>query len=177
MTEITPEATPIPGLVTATDVAMRALQTITSLESIGSSLGAEVHDSTVATLFYECLLPGYPGWRWAACLAKLTDDDPVTVIEVELLPGEGSLVPPDWVPWDERLAAYRSAQAKNAEEETSEDDSAEGSDDDDDDDDLDEDDLLDNDFSGFDTDIDGVDIDALDSDADDSDDSPADEEE
>jgi hypothetical protein len=67
-------------------------------------------------------------------------------MEAELMPGEGALLAPDWVPWAERLEDYRAAQALIA---------AEGGVDDLDDDDLaderdDDDDLGDDPDDGID---------------------------
>jgi hypothetical protein len=45
------------------------------------------------------------------------------VLELELLPHDGSLIAPDWVPWSQRLAEYKEAQrlAREAGEITEED--------------------------------------------------------
>src|SRR5205823_3641384 len=45
---------------------------------------------------------GYSGWHWSVTLAVL-DGEPATVSEVVLLPGEGSLLAPAWLPWDQRI--------------------------------------------------------------------------
>lgn len=179
-----------PAILQSTQLAIKALTEITELETIGAPQGHIAHEDTLATLLFESLLPGYPGWRWAATLAKLSEADPVTVLEVEMIPGDDALLAPEWVPWAERLAAYRKTQREQAEEEAALaaqqdlddlDDFDDLDDDDLDDDDLDSDDLLDNDHTDFDSDIDGVDIDSLadfdgDSDDDDSDDENQDEE-
>jgi hypothetical protein len=68
-----------------------------------------------------------------------------TVLEVGLLPGEGSLVAPDWVPWADRLEEYLLHEKEIKDDDVDEDD----------DDELDLDD-----------DVDGVDIDQLDLDLD-----------
>lgn len=153
------------AILQATDLALKALQEITDVETIGAHVGAQSHDQATATLFFDCLLPGYPGWRWAASLAKVSPEDPVTVLEVELVPGDEALVAPEWVPWAERLAAFREAQAQQAEEEEAEAARAAAEWDDDDD-------VMDNDYGEYDVDLDGVDVDALDDDdvADDDDD-------
>ncbi|MBK0417743.1 DUF3027 domain-containing protein [Leucobacter sp. CSA1] len=147
-----------PALLDAREQAREALAEVADPRSIGSDAGHEVHEDHVLTLFFECRLPGYPGWRWAATLARVDEESPVTVLEVELLPGEGAVVAPEWVPWSVRLAQYREAQAKQAAEEASaaEEAAAELADEDE----IDpEDDLLENDFSDYDDEIDGVDID------------------
>lgn len=151
-------------LLGATDLARAALLEVTTAESVGDLIGHEAEDSGAVTLFFECKLPGYPGWRWAASVAKAAADAHVTVLEVELLPGEGALLSPDWVPWSVRLAQYRESQAAlEAEQKAAAAAAAElGEEPDTDaDDDADEDDILVNDFSDFDDEIDGVDIDAV----------------
>ena len=172
-----------PELVAATDLARSALLEIAKDEHIGALLGHEADESGAVTLFFESKLPGYPGWRWAASLAKASEDAQPTVLEVEMLPGEGALLSPEWVPWSVRLAQYRESQAAlEAERRAALEAAAElgdteielddvidedlddvlDEDDDEDDDDLDEDDILVNDFSDFDDEIDGVDIDSID---------------
>ena len=140
------ELSPDPVLLAARDQARVALAEITDPAMIGAEVGHEVEEAHVLTLLFECRLAGYPGWRWAATLARTSEDAPATVLEVELLPGPDSVIAPDWVPWSERLAQYREGHSKRP---------SEGSDDGDDD--LeDADDELANDFED---DLDGVDLD------------------
>lgn len=161
------EIDPDPVLLAAREQARAALTEITDAQTIGSEAGYEVHEAHVITLFFESRMAGYPGWRWAATLARVDENSPVNVLEVELLPGADAVVAPDWVPWSERLAQYRDTKASRAAENLNAalDEAADSHDEDLDD----EDDLLDNDFSDFDADIDGVDIDELDDDSDDDD--------
>lgn len=155
------QVTPDPAILAARQLARVALAEITEAETIGADAGHEVHEARVVSLFFENALSGYPGWRWAATLAKISDDDPVTVLETELLPGDSALISPEWVPWSVRLATYRETQAQQAEEESAAAEAASAELRDEDEVDP-EDDLLDNDFSGFDDEIDGVDIDQYD---------------
>jgi hypothetical protein len=69
---------------------------------VGTHLGVRPEAPYVATHAFAATLPGYRGWHWAVTLMR-TPDGPPTVAEVVLLPGEGALLPPDWVPWSERL--------------------------------------------------------------------------
>lgn len=162
--EAQPEAelTADPVLLAARAQARAALEEITQADTIGTDDGHEVHEAHVLTLLFECRMPGYPGWRWAATLARVDEESDVTVLEVELLPGPGAVTAPDWVPWSERLAQYRDTQAKQASEDSESSEAAAAELDDDDDDEL-----MDNDYNDFDDEIDGVDIDELDSDDDD----------
>jgi hypothetical protein len=54
-------------------------------------------------------MSGYPGWHWTVSVAKVEGSEP-TALEVELMPGNGALLAPDWVPWSDRLAEYQAAQ-------------------------------------------------------------------
>lgn len=154
-------------LLAARAQARAALEEITEASSIGEDMGHEVHEAHVLTLFFNCTLAGYPGWRWAATLARVDEDSPVNVLEVEMLPGEGAVIAPDWVPWSQRVAQFRESRARQAADEAAAAEAAaeELADDDE------NDDLLDNDFSDFDDEIDGVDLDEDDDsgDADDAD--------
>jgi hypothetical protein len=170
-------------LLGAGDLARSALHEVTEAATVGDIVGHEFDESGAVTLFFACNLPGYPGWRWAASLAKVAKDAPVTVLEVELLPGEGALLSPDWVPWSVRLAQFSESQAAleaenrlaalslaelaegelDDEDDELDDDLDDDSlddefDDEDDDDDDDDDDILVSDFDG---EIDGIDIDAI----------------
>lgn len=173
-----------PVLLAARDQARAALTEITDADMIGADLDYEVQGEHLLTLFFESRLPGYPGWKWAATLARVDEESDVNVLEVEMLPGEGAVVAPEWVPWSERLAHYRETQSKLAADEAELAEAAAAELEDEDDLDSD-DDILDNDFSDFDDEIHGADVDDFedvdlddaddesDDDADDPDDGPA----
>lgn len=167
-------------LIAAHDLARAALLEITPASSIGEPAGYQLEEDGVVSLRLHTLLAGYPGWFWTVSVAVVDDAEP-TVLEVELLPGDGALLAPDWVPWAVRLAEYQAAQKALA-------DAAEDGDTDLDDSDLDEDDELDEDDDdlGDDDDdvhplhagdVDGVDIDELDDDESDDDDDESDDDE
>ena len=169
---------------TAFEVAYAALTEITPVETIGDPAGEVSEGDGVVSVLFECALPGYPGWKWTVSVASLPDAEP-SVLEVELMPAEGALLSPDWVPWSDRLAEYKAAQlaageeiddaddtddesdddADDVDDDSEEDESDDDeSDDDDDDDDEDEDDEDDDHVihvvhGG---DVDGIDIDELD---------------
>jgi hypothetical protein len=167
----------------ARELALAALHEITPASTVGPIAGYTVEDSGALSLRFQNRLPGYPGWYWTVSVAQLEDAEP-TVLEAELMPGDGALLAPDWVPWAERLADYRAHPAELAEQaaaagaEPSDADAADADDADLDDADLDDaDDLDENDFDEDGSphlhggDLDGVDIDELDeADDDDSDD-------
>ena len=60
-------------------------------------------DARIATYLFEASLPGYKGWRWAVSLAKVDSASPATVCDVVLLPGEESLIAPEWVAYKDRI--------------------------------------------------------------------------
>ncbi|NQX29812.1 DUF3027 domain-containing protein [Microbacteriaceae bacterium VKM Ac-2854] len=144
---------PDPALLAAVDVARAALVEITPPATVGEVVGHTVHDEHVLSLFFATTMPGYPGWHWTVALSRLDGDSEPNVLEVELLPGEGALLAPDWTPWSVRLADYEAAQHDGDEEEFEDDADDEDSDDDealDDDADDDDDDALDDDEDEFD---------------------------
>ncbi len=159
-------------LLEARDLALAALHEITAPSSVGPAAGYALERDGVVSLRFENRLGGYPGWYWTVSLARVADAEP-TVLEVELLPGDGALIAPEWVPWATRLAEYHAQQAALAE--TAADDDEGDLDDDGDDlededaDDLDADDESDDDDGDEGSilhagDVDGVDIDELDED-------------
>ncbi|GAT73978.1 DUF3027 domain-containing protein [Microbacterium hydrocarbonoxydans] len=178
-------------LLDAHDLALAALREITPASTIGPAAGYLVEEGGPVSLRFENRLPGYPGWYWTVTVARVDDEDP-TVLEVELLPGDGALLAPEWVPWAERLAEYRAHQAELAEQAAAAagdadaaadalaeiEDGAEDLDDllDDSEDELDDLDELDDETEGDEPrtlhagDLDGVDIDELDDSATDDDD-------
>lgn len=146
------------------DLALQALREITPASTIGPAAGYLAEDDGSVSLRFANRLPGYPGWYWTVTVARVDDEEP-TVLELELLPGDGALLAPEWVPWAERLAEYRAHQAELAEKtaelgegdaEEPDDGSDEIADELDDDDDDSASDIL---HAG---DLDGVDIDELD---------------
>lgn len=162
-------------LLHAHDLALAALHEITPASTVGAPAGHSVEPDGVVSLRFLNRLEGYPGWFWTVSLAVVEGAEP-TVLEVELLPGEASLLAPEWVPWAVRLAEYQAAQAAAADEDAESDDE----DEEDAEDDADElGDVEDLDAADFDDDgssilhagdVDGVDIDELDADeADDED--------
>lgn len=70
---------------------------------VGEHRGVQAEDVRVATHLFECVHPGYPGWQWSVTVARASRARVVTISEVTLVPGEGSLVAPRWVPWSERI--------------------------------------------------------------------------
>lgn len=74
-----------------------------SSQAVGQATGHVAEGDRLLTHLFECRLPGYRGWQWAVTLTRVPRSRTATVNEVVLLPGEGALVPPAWVPWSERV--------------------------------------------------------------------------
>ncbi|NYF17505.1 hypothetical protein HDC37_002350 [Microbacterium sp. AK009] len=176
---MTSKPEPDPRLLEAHDLALAALREITPVDTIGEPADVRVEDDGVVSLRFENRLHGYPGWFWTVSLARVEDAEP-TVLEAELLPGDGALLAPEWVPWAVRLAEYQAAQAAALDgDDAEDDDDAEEDDDADFDDDIDDLDAADFDEDGSPIlhagDLDGVDIDELADDTDEADDDADDE--
>jgi hypothetical protein len=90
-------------LADAVDIARAAVIEEAGTGWVGDHLGVEADEERVVTHSFACLDPGYVGWRWAATLTRASRAKTVTVDEVVLLPGDGALLAPAWVPWQERL--------------------------------------------------------------------------
>ncbi|WP_295830942.1 DUF3027 domain-containing protein [uncultured Microbacterium sp.] len=147
-------------LTSAHDLALAALHEITPANTVGPAAGYTVEDDGAVSLRFHTRLAGYPGWFWTVSVAVVDDSEP-TVLEVELLPGDGALLAPDWVPWATRLAEYQAAQTTAAADDDSDDE--DGDDDDSEDDDSDDESDDEEPKARFHAgDLDGVDIDELD---------------
>ncbi len=86
------------------DLARSAAEEAAAAGHVGEHLGTTAEDDRVVTHRFACLAPGYLGWVWAVTLARASRARVVTVDEVVMLPGEGSLLSPVWVPWSDRIA-------------------------------------------------------------------------
>lgn len=89
-------------LSAAVDVAHEAATGVAGAR-VGEHLGYHAEGDRIGTHLFESLDPGYRGWQWAVTVARSPRSRHATVCEVSLVPGEGALVSPPWVPWAERL--------------------------------------------------------------------------
>jgi len=71
---------------------------------VGDYLGARSEDSIASSASFAATDRGYRGWYWLVTLAVVDPARP-TISEVVLLPGDGALLAPAWVPWDQRVRA------------------------------------------------------------------------
>ncbi|MGB3186933.1 MAG: DUF3027 domain-containing protein [Ornithinimicrobium sp.] len=100
MPSLKPDAT----LLAARELALAAAVEVAAPESVGQHVGVEMDAERLATHFFECLTPGYPGWRWAVSVARPPRGRRPTICETHLVPGPEALISPDWLPYVERLA-------------------------------------------------------------------------
>lgn len=71
---------------------------------LGEYLGFELEAERLGTHYFETTAPGYVGWRWFVTLTRAPRSRTPIVCEAGLLPGDGALLAPAWVPWSDRLA-------------------------------------------------------------------------
>jgi hypothetical protein len=100
------DATAAPGpdtvLAGAVEQARAAIVEFSG-ETVGDYLGVAFDDENAATHRFLAHMPGYQGWQWAVVVAAYPGADHATVSEVVLIPGPTALLPPQWVPWEERV--------------------------------------------------------------------------
>jgi hypothetical protein len=77
---------------------------------VGEFLAQIEEEENVYTFLFAAKMKGYVGWNWSVSL--FANDEDATVSEVNLMPGEDSLIAPNWIPWSERLADYKALQAE-----------------------------------------------------------------
>lgn len=69
----------------------------------GAHIEVVAEGERLVTHYFECLMSGYRGWRWAVTVARTSRSKIVTICETVLLPGPDALTTPDWVPWTDRV--------------------------------------------------------------------------
>ena len=87
-------------------VALAALAEVTGPADVGELVDATQVEQGLVDLHFSTTMQGYPGWRWVVSTGLVTGSAP-TVLELALVPGEGALLAPPWIPWTERLAEWR----------------------------------------------------------------------
>lgn len=86
--------------------ARAALNEIALRAQIGALRSRSHAADGVVELRFSASVSGHPGWEWAVTVAVIDGDAP-TVLELGLLPGDGALLAPAWVPWADRLEELR----------------------------------------------------------------------
>ena len=92
-----------PACAQAVDVARDAAQRRADVFGVGDHLGVSRDDTRVATHYFACDHPGYPGWKWAVTVVRASRARHVTVSEITLVPGGEALLAPQWEPWSQRV--------------------------------------------------------------------------
>ena len=90
-------------LAAAVDAARAAIEGIAPAEQVGRHLAAKSEGDRLVTHLFESKLAGYGGWQWYAVLTRNSRSKVVTVDELGLLPSADSILPPEWIPWAERV--------------------------------------------------------------------------
>ncbi len=90
-------------LVRAVDEARAAAVEVAGEGEVGEPVGTRPEGERVVSHLFACRRPGYRGWHWSVTLTRAPRQRQPTVDEVVLLPGDESLVAPEWVPYTERV--------------------------------------------------------------------------
>lgn len=97
---------PAPEPVTLTDELIELARTAATEEAgadgVGEYLGAWSEDTVATSARFAATDRGYRGWYWLVTVAVVEIARP-TISEVVLLPGDGALLAPAWIPWDQRV--------------------------------------------------------------------------
>ncbi|MCI1983238.1 MAG: DUF3027 domain-containing protein [Bifidobacteriaceae bacterium] len=80
-----------------------AVETAEDADAVGDFVGRVELGDNVVDFRFVSLLAGYEKWQWALSLYHDEELDSWTVNESSLIPTEGALMPPKWIPWRERL--------------------------------------------------------------------------
>jgi hypothetical protein len=90
----------------ALDVARACLVEAVGTDAVGAFQGTSTEASSgsedVRTYRFANEQQGYRDWVWAITVISLPDAEP-TIAELVLLPDEGAILAPAWVPWRERI--------------------------------------------------------------------------
>lgn len=95
---------PDPVLEGAVDLAREAAESIAEeREHVGEHLGTLVLEDRLVEHRFAAAMAGYQGWVWTVTLARVPRGRTATVCETHLLPADGAILAPEWLPWSERL--------------------------------------------------------------------------
>lgn len=89
-------------LAGAVDLAREAA-TAEAGEEVGEHLGFVLEGERLGSHYFAATAPGYVGWRWFVTLTRSPRSRTAMVCETGMLPGDGALLAPEWLPWSERL--------------------------------------------------------------------------
>lgn len=91
-------------LADAVELARQAALETSGNDDVGDHLGYVDDAERLGSHRFASTAAGYRGWHWTVTVARVSRSKTVTVCEVELLPGDGALLSPAWVPWADRLS-------------------------------------------------------------------------
>lgn len=91
-------------LAAAVELARGAAEEIAEAGTVGEHLGMTMDEERLGTHYFACTAKAYPGWRWAVTVARVPRGKVATICETNLVPGDGALLAPAWVPYADRLA-------------------------------------------------------------------------
>lgn len=80
-----------------------ALQEASQEGEVGEFVTSRDAGDGVTDYRFKANIPGYESWQWSVTLYHDVEAHRWTVDESSLIPAEGALLPPKWVPWKERL--------------------------------------------------------------------------
>jgi hypothetical protein len=89
--------------VKASEEARAALVADVGAADVGDYLGHVVEGERLVSHLFAATRRGYVGWHWSVTVARASRQKHVTVDEVVLVPGDGAIVAPEWVPYKERI--------------------------------------------------------------------------
>lgn len=87
----------------AVDTARAAAVSAAQTGEVGDHLGVRADGERLVTHRFVALERGYVGWEWSVTVARAPRARVATVCEVVLMPGDGSVLAPEWLPWSERI--------------------------------------------------------------------------
>ena len=93
-----------PVVLGAAETARTALLEVAEPDTVGDHLDATMLGERLAVHRFACTSSAYVGWEWTVSVTRASRQKVATVCESALVPGEGALLSPRWVPYADRLA-------------------------------------------------------------------------
>ena len=90
-------------LAQAVEVALESAKAVAHPRPIGEHLGFVMDSERIGTHYFASTDDGYVGWAWAVTVARIPRSRHATVCEVDMVPRDGALLAPQWIPWEDRL--------------------------------------------------------------------------
>ncbi len=91
-------------LAGAVEVARQAALEVAEIVGVGEHVHVVMEAERLATHYFQCAHPAYRGWRWAVTVARAPRQKHATVCETVLVPGDGAVLAPEWIPYAARIA-------------------------------------------------------------------------